>query len=532
MALSGLKRVSKACDRCRRHKERCDGTSPCVRCQRQGHECSFQYAGKPLGRPRKTRHDEEYAIANFQDTLDTDPAFFNVDRINALEHIVRYYSRLDHLSTENLQDIIVSLPTSQSLLSQGQRHSQERSAGQLENLLADSPGRQIQALTPKNIKGLSHSQFLRLLFDKLDNFHPGLCDIPSHTVNNQHIHLRDETALDLGSSQLLSHDKAVIEAASVFPNPETASFLMSIFFEFGQMNYFFLDEAIFRSSLDRFHSVPCTLTAQDAPGSAPLMVFAIGAQSSHIRSREKTQMDRIWLDDALALMYFRQASRLVPNLLAIGSSQSAQALLLMGFYILPLGHFNLAATYFSIGLRMVTECCLHLEDERRNSVYHGKPIAIIQPLLRNFDVLGNVDMSGTLDLEASELMGKLQQVVGARNQLLMYWESLPGNIFGRDLYPRNPLFRHNAYLALSYHSIHIFIGRSFILEKGHEVTISEELSTEIKSALIASCVESALATIDLCQRIKDQAGLSRSSYIEFTSCHAVVSALVAAYITN
>ncbi|EXA31276.1 hypothetical protein FOVG_17401 [Fusarium oxysporum f. sp. pisi HDV247] len=498
MALSGLKRVSKACDRCRRHKERCDGTSPCVRCQRQGHECSFQYAGKPLGRPRKTRHDEEYAIANFQDTLDTDPAFFNVDRINALEHIVRYYSRLDHLSTENLQDIIVSLPTSQSLLSQGQRHSQERSAGQLENLLADSPGRQIQALTPKNIKGLSHSQFLRLLFDKLDNFHPGLCDIPSHTVNNQHIHLRDETALDLGSSQLLSHDKAVIEAASVFPNPETASFLMSIFFEFGQMNYFFLDEAIFRSSLDRFHSVPCTLTAQDAPGSAPLMVFAIGAQSSHIRSREKTQMDRIWLDDALALM--------------------------------------------------------------RNSVYHGKPIAIIQPLLRNFDVLGNVDMSvkqidthknikamviltnmlervwntmsGTLDLEASELMGKLQQVVGARNQLLMYWESLPGNIFGRDLYPRNPLFRHNAYLALSYHSIHIFIGRSFILEKGHEVTISEELSTEIKSALIASCVESALATIDLCQRIKDQAGLSRSSYIEFTSCHAAVSALVAAYITN
>jgi hypothetical protein len=114
----------------------------------------------------------------------------------------------------------------------------------------------------------------------------------------------------------------------------------------------------------------------------------------------------------------------------------------------------------------------------------------------------------------------------------MYWENLPENMFGRDLCPHNPLFRHNAYLALSYHSIHIFIGRPFILEKGHEEMISEELLTKMKNALMASCVESALATIALCQQIKDQSGLSRSSYIEFTSCHAAVSALVAASISN
>ncbi|KAF5589397.1 thiamine repressible regulatory thi1 [Fusarium pseudocircinatum] len=524
MVPSGPKRVSKACDRCRRRKERCDGTAPCARCQKHGRECSFLYAGKPLGRPRKTRHDEELAIADFEDPLDTGSDFFDVDRIQALECIVRYYTGLDHLNSAGLQDVIMGLQTTQNLSCQAQGQSQDVSAAQLEHWPADSPSAQIKASIPK-----------------------------------------------------------IVEAASVFPTPETASTLISIFFEFGQMNYFFLDESTFRSSLDQFHNLPSTLTAKDAPWVCTvLMVFTIGVQFSHLKNGDKIQADRIWMDDALALMYFRQASRLVPNVLAIASMQSAQALLLMGFYILPLGHYNLASTYFSIGLKMVTEDCLGLERdasftvrevevrrrvwctafilERRNSVYHGNPVDIIRPPLGNFDMLGIVDMSvkhidtyqntkamvnltnmlehvwhtmsGVSDLEARQLTAKLRQILDARDELLMYWENLPDIVFGRDLCPHNPLFRHNAYLALSYHSIHIFIGRPFILEKGPEEMMSEEPLTKMKNGLIASCVESALATIDLCQKIKDQCGLSRSSYIEFTSCHAAVSALAAASISS
>lgn len=105
-------------------------------------------------------------------------------------------------------------------------------------------------------------------------------------------------------------------------------------------------------------------------------------------------------------------------------------------------------------------------------------------------------------------------------------------MFGRDLCPHKPLFRHNIYLALSYHSIHIFIGRPFILERLLEDTIETGLLSNTKSELITSCIESALATVDLCQRIKNQSSISRSSYIEFTSCHAAVSALVAASTLN
>jgi hypothetical protein len=137
-----------------------------------------------------------------------------------------------------------------------------------------------------------------------------------------------------------------------------------------------------------------------------------------------------------------------------------------------------------------------------------------------------------LDLESTQQIDKLQDVLDIRDQLLLYWDTLPDNIFGRDLCPHKPLFRHNAYLALSYHSIHIFIGRPFIFDRIVEEEMRTGPLTDTTTKLITSCIESALAIVDLCQRIKDQSGLSRSSYIEFTSCHAAVSALIAASISD
>ncbi|KAG8355367.1 hypothetical protein FVEN_g6752 [Fusarium venenatum] len=574
MSSSRPKRTNKACDRCRRRKERCDGTTPCARCQNHGLECSFKYAGKPLGRPRKLHHHERHAMEDLPELFETDTDFLNVERIHALENIVRHYAGLDHLTKENLEEFISTL-------------SKNRLRSWQSDFWIAQAGKSNYNPRP-DTKSLSHSHFLRLLFNKFDNLHPGSLSEITQTIGKQQACLVDDVALDSNSSQLLSHGMIVVESASVFPTFNTASSLVSIFFEFGQMNYFYVDELMFRSSIEQFYKAPCTLNAQDAPWvCTALMVFAIGAQFSHLQGgehspKETTQEHHIWLDDALALMFFRQASKLVPDVLAISSLESVQALLLMGFYLLPLEHCNLAATYFSIGLRIATDCCLEADDntsitareievrrrvwctafilERRNSVYHGKSLAPTRPPVQDFDMLGNVDMSskridthqntksmviltnmlehvwhtmnGLLNLEAIQQVEKLQHVLDTRDQLLLYWDNLPDNIFGRDLCPQKPLFRHNAYLALSYHSIHIFIGRPFILDRTIEETMRTGLLTDTKSKLITSCIESALAIVDLCQRIKDQSSLSRSSYIEFTSCHAAVSALVAASISD
>jgi hypothetical protein len=199
--------------------------------------------------------------------------------------------------------------------------------------------------------------------------HPDPLEEPTHTVRDQRNLLQDGVAFNLSLPQLLSHNITVVEAASVFPAFEAASRLISTFFEFGQMNYFYIDELDFQSSLVDFYNKRCKMTAQDAPWVCiVLMVFAVGAQFSHLKGEDRSsapmaQIDHIWFDDALALMYFRQASKLVPDVLAIGSLQSVQALLLMGFYLLPLGNYSVASTYLSIGLKMATDRCLQLNDD-------------------------------------------------------------------------------------------------------------------------------------------------------------------------
>ncbi|KAL3605111.1 hypothetical protein FPOAC2_00053 [Fusarium poae] len=527
-------------------------------------------------------------MPDLPEVLETNTDFLSVERIHALEHIVRHYTGLDHLTTENLEEVIVSLSRNQDVSSHNKKHPEQNSIGELTVRILDSPDKQNQSQRSYNNKSLSHSQFLRLLFDKLDYLYPSSLGETNQSIGKYNTRPVDDDPLDSSSSQILSHGIIVVEAASVFPTFDTASSLISIFFEFGQMNYFYLDELMFRSSVEQFYKVPCTLTPQDAPRVCTvLMVFAIGAQFSHLQGgeryrRQMIQEDHVWMDDALALMFFRQAFKLVPDVLAIGSLESVQALLLMGFYLLPLGHSGLAATYLSTGLRMATNCCLQFDDEisltareievrrrvwctafileRRNSVYHGKPLAPTRPPLQGFDMLGNVEMSSTridthhntksmviltnilehvwhtmnglLDLESTQQIDKLQDVLDIRDQLLLYWDTLPDNIFGRDLCPHKPLFRHNAYLALSYHSIHIFIGRPFIFDRIVEEEMRTGPLTDTTTKLITSCIESALAIVDLCQRIKDQSGLSRSSYIEFTSCHAAVSALIAASISD
>ncbi|RAH67550.1 uncharacterized protein BO66DRAFT_473377 [Aspergillus aculeatinus CBS 121060] len=52
--LSGISRVSRACERCRLRKVRCDGHEPCARCREQESNCSYR-PGKSRNRPRRPK---------------------------------------------------------------------------------------------------------------------------------------------------------------------------------------------------------------------------------------------------------------------------------------------------------------------------------------------------------------------------------------------------------------------------------------------------------------------------------------------
>ncbi|KAJ4137116.1 hypothetical protein NW768_002696 [Fusarium equiseti] len=97
-----------------------------------------------------------------------------------------------------------------------------------------------------------------------------------------------------------------------------------------------------------------------------------------------------------------------------------------------------------------------------------------------------------------------------------------------------PLFRSNVHLNLTYHLFHILIGRSYILDefdvKAKEAPASEWL--RLRKAMADDCVKSAVATINLCQLLKEENSLSKSSYTEFSSCCAAILVLVAKYVSD
>lgn len=119
-----------------------------------------------------------------------------------------------------------------------------------------------------------------------------------------------------------------------------------------------------------------------------------------------------------------------------------------------------------------------------------------------------------------------------KSQLEDYWYSLPERTFCRDFDPAGPLFRFNQHLALTYHLIHIVVGRSFLLNSDSAMaTGSQDGNTQLwqstRGALIKDSIRSALAVVDICQSLYEKIGLAKSSHTEFTICCAAVLVLLA-----
>ena len=114
-----------------------------------------------------------------------------------------------------------------------------------------------------------------------------------------------------------------------------------------------------------------------------------------------------------------------------------------------------------------------------------------------------------------------------------YWQSLPTTTACKDLSSDGPLFRFNVHLHLTYHLIHIFIGRVFIFTSPRDnspYSSTEQNTPEssnMQASFISSCIDSALEIVNLCQRLQDTCGLSRASYTEFTCCRAALLAILA-----
>ncbi|KAF9762528.1 hypothetical protein IL306_003411 [Fusarium sp. DS 682] len=574
------RRTTRACDDCRRLKEKCIGSMPCDRCKYFGRPCQFSDRFR-RNRVSRTALAQPAKVTATEVPSENVSVYFKAKRIQALEQIVKHYTGLEEFSREKLETVIADFSSPMD---------EEGLADVIENDDVSSEGKDCASVDTASTANaeFSHHEFSRRVQKKVKD---ELDDFEYEDSGT------DPAVSDKASPpQTLSREAAVLEAVSLFPPASSALILLRVFFEIAQTNYFYIDEETLRQRLDQFYSCHTRVDSQDAPWvSVALMVFALGTQFSHLYQSSVRGSNRELMrdahdicqtmDDTIASTFYRKATNLIPDILAMGSIESVQGFLLFGIYVLPIDPAGLSCTYFGIAIKVATQFNLHQKTirdipprevelrkrvwwtayalERRICILHGRPVSIsrldidanlpidleeLQPKERINTFQNNMAMlkltifmegarDGILALKSKDKVHKVrafQNITQLKERLRSYWQSLSEETFCRDLTPGKPLFRSNVHLFLTYHLIHILIGRSFILDELNINTKDAPSAewTKLRKDLVNDCIDSAVTTVHLCQTLHDESSLSKSSYTEFSSCCAAVLALVAKCVSN
>lgn len=81
------------------------------------------------------------------------------------------------------------------------------------------------------------------------------------------------------------------------------------------------------------------------------------------------------------------------------------------------------------------------------------------------------------------------------------------------------------------------MGRPFLfsnLRSGSQTSLQKTSASrsKLRSILVSDCVEAALEIVDLCRLLRDETGLARASYTEFSSCRAALLVILAQSLTK
>ena len=170
--------------------------------------------------------------------------------------------------------------------------------------------------------------------------------------------------------QLLSESAVIASATASFPPREVANFLVRIFFQYAQTNYYYVDEQTMRQKLDDFFSRSQNLRPCDSSWICTiLMVFAVGTQFAHLSSQQSTRLipktgtacneDSSASEDAAGLVFYRAAKTIIPDVITLASVGSVQAFLLLGMYALPIDPAGLSYNYIGLAVKIAISNGMH-----------------------------------------------------------------------------------------------------------------------------------------------------------------------------
>lgn len=147
------------------------------------------------------------------------------------------------------------------------------------------------------------------------------------------------------------------------PPRHVADFLVQAFFKHAQTNYFYVERGWLLDKLDIVYGNAAILTRRDV--GTVCMVFiilAIGTQYAYLDSPTSGGGDNHtgpFTEDAIGVMFYQQACKLVPDVITVSSLESVQACLLIGIYTLPLDPSGLSYIYLNMAVKLAIQNGMH-----------------------------------------------------------------------------------------------------------------------------------------------------------------------------
>ncbi|KAL5363554.1 fungal-specific transcription factor domain-containing protein [Aspergillus floccosus] len=146
------------------------------------------------------------------------------------------------------------------------------------------------------------------------------------------------------------------------PPEKIARFLATVFFKYTEPFYPIVDkEWVF----DRIRILYTEYTSLHERGGEVtvailLTVFAIGTQYAHLESPEPVKYHASdFSEEKIGATLYRNAVRLLPEIIEISSLESVQACLLFGVYALPVDASGLGYVYINLSIRLAMQNGMH-----------------------------------------------------------------------------------------------------------------------------------------------------------------------------
>ncbi|KAF6810619.1 fungal specific transcription factor domain-containing protein [Colletotrichum plurivorum] len=512
------KRAVRACDGCRRLKEKCDGGVPCHRCTRLRRQCEFltpttrdEPGSSTTARPRHS-HQEDAELRQ---------------RMAYMERLLAHYTGQSRLDADTLKTLAESVEKGRTaagpsgLRPDADVNMDPDAVADVDVKSQSSDSFQVDEITVQPLENnithysgeFSHWNFSMRIKQWIEQC---VNDAPDGPKTQFKEYYRPE--------ELQSSSNTVASLSSLPPR-YVADFLVHAFFNHAETSYFYVERNWLQEKLDIVYENPASLTRRDVGTMCIiLIVFAIGTQYAYLDSRD--ERGRVptapaesspFSEDTIGIMFYQQACRLVPDVITISSLESVQACLLIGLYTLPLDASGLSYVYLNLAVKLAIQNGMHRKypgegidpvvretrnrvwwtaytTEKRIGIFHGRPISIAaadvdaempadrpdiwpgSPPPNTLHMLATLKLNQALSkiahqislfktFEKHEIPDGMAKLVEMKAQLHNWWNSLPESTFCKDPAPGTAVFRPDMHLRLEYCLVRMFAGRPFIFPR-------------------------------------------------------------------